>query len=342
MNIKKISRFIKKNVVYVVFSGITFIACIALALWSSSATSGDTVEIIRDAKVVIVEATVTEYLAGETVNTDGVTLVLEDGRVITDAAYTVEADLTTAGTKAVSVIYEENGEKHVGKYAVEVFVIRHFDLKSYPKVLIKSSRGYTFDGFTLWAELSGTPVTGRFSTTPDHPEWKNTVIIANDMYDIAVEENSSASVCTAKVKVGIRDLSFDFYGAAAGFDTSKVSSAVSMMDFTNKTENSEYQLTLFVNKKETNPNDGTNGASGYYVLKHTVGDSVTYKYYRFSYYIDGGWASHFTSDGFNEGICESFDVSSGAYPYTVRIDIDGNSLEFEGNGDAWRAAFVAV
>lgn len=342
MNTKKVLHFLKNNVVYVAFSGITFIACVAFAIWSGLAAGGSTVEIVRAAKAVIAETTVTEYLAGEKLNTDGVTLVLEDGRVITDAAYTAEADLTTAGTKAVSVVYEENGEKHVGKYAVEVFAVRHFDLRNYPKVLIKSSRGFTFDGFTLWAELSGTPVTNRFSTTPDHPEWKNTVIIANDMYDISFEDNDSGSVYTANVKVGIRNLSFDFYGATAGFDASKVASAVSMMEFTDKTENSEYQLTLFVNKKETDPNDGTDGASGYYVLKRTVGDSVTYNYYRFSYYIDGGWASHFTSEEFNEGISESFVLSSGSYPYTVRINIDGDSLEFEGNGEAWRAAFVAV
>lgn len=328
---------LKKYAVYIGFLAITLIASIILTVWSVKTPSTGTVEIIKTATAHINEGTIVEYLAGEQVDVEFVTLELEDGRVLTADEYTVEADLTTAGKKAVSLVYTENGVKHVGTYTVEVFLIRHFDLRSYPRVVVTSGGQPSLNGLILWAELSGIPTSGRFATTPEHPDWKNTVVIENGMYTVTIMPKTGTSISTAKLNVGARDVSFDFYEGVSGFDTSKVGNAVAVMPLTNQDENSSSRLTLFVNQKETNNADGTNGASGWYVLEKRVGDVVTYKYYNFSYWIDQGWGSHFTSVDFGQGLVETLAQDT----ITYSVEVDGETFIAK-DGNAWRAAFVAV
>ncbi|MBE7087149.1 MAG: hypothetical protein E7369_02465 [Clostridiales bacterium] len=332
MKTAEILGFLKKQIVYVVFLAITLIASIILFVWTFSGTGANSIEVVHDAEVLITESTVTEYLQGEELDGAGITLKLEDGRIVTD--FTLEADLSTAGTKGVSVIYEENGEKHIGTYAVEVFLIRHFDLRSYPKTVYKSHRGYIFDNVKIWAELSGDPKTDRFMLTAEHPEWKNTVVITNDMYEITVTESANTSVATAKIQVGARDVGFEFFVAEQGIDATKIDGVLAVLSFTNNDKESKSRLTLVLNNQEWNNADSPNGATGYYIYETREGLNVTYRYYQFKYYIDG-WTSHFKSADFNEGVTDEM-ASDGT---TVVTKLNGETFNSNTN---WRRAIVPM
>jgi hypothetical protein len=73
------------------------------------------------------------------------------------------------------------------------------------------------------------------------------------------------------------------------------------------------------------------------VLEKRVGDVVTYKYYNFSYWIDQGWSSHFTSADFGQGLVETLAQDT----ITYSVEVDGETFIAK-DGNAWRAAFVAV
>lgn len=325
-------EFVKKQAFYVVFLSITAVVCIVLGVWMFTDTNQATIEIVHNATVLTTEGTITEYLQGETLDTTGVTLQLEDGRVISE--FTTEADLSTAGIKGVSVIYEENGEKHVGKYQIEVFLIRHFDLQSYPKSAYKGRNGFAFDNIKLWAELSTAPKTGRFTTTVEHPDWKTTIVVTNDMYNISVEETAGSSIATAKIQVGVRDISFNFFVLESGFDTTKIQNAKAVLAFTNSDKDSENRLTLILETQEWDGTDSPNGATGYYVYEQRTGETVTYSYYRFKYYIDG-WTSYFTSADFGEGVLDAM-ATDGT---TVITQLNGETFYSD---TSWRKAIVPM
>ncbi len=333
--------FLKKYMVYAIFITISLGMAIGLFVWSAK-TEVMGLDVIHEATVITTESTVTEYVVGEKVITDGVTLKLDDGRIITAENYVVDADFTTAGKKAVTLTYEENGEKYAGKYPVDVLLIRHFDLRSYPAAMIADNGEYNVTGFTLWAELSGAPKTDRFSLTAEHPDWTTTVVIPNDMYTVSVDKPEDSDICTATVSVGSKKVSFKSLSVTSAFDMGKANGVVNVMPLTNNADGGTEQLYLMITQRETNNSD-SDGAKGIYVLKTASG----YSYYNFSYNIDAGWTSHFTSSNFNEGLTENTpEVKEGNWVYTVEISADrnptGRALSFTANGDAWRSAFVAV
>ena len=98
----------KRNIFYAVFILLTVLLTSGLLTWTFTETVGEEV-ILYDARLQIFDTVITEYIAGETVNTDGVKMFVGGEEV----EFTAEADLSTAGVKEVRLVYEDDLERKI-------------------------------------------------------------------------------------------------------------------------------------------------------------------------------------------------------------------------------------
>ena len=320
----------KRNIFYAVFILLTVLLTSGLFTWTFMETVGEEV-ILYDARLQILDTVITEYIAGETVNTDGVKMFVGGEEV----EFTAEADLSTAGIKEVRLVYEDDLGKHVANYPVNVYSIKHFDVRSFPRIIYKLRNGFVMEGLTVWAALSDDIYSERFMLTPENPNWYNTVLLTNDVYSLDYKEDEKTGIVTTTVKIGkYTDVSFKSYIAEGGFSIDRVGETISVMPLYNQDDGSSDRLTLFINSATicAAGSGRKMEASGVYVYERRSDSGTIYEYYDFSYWMDEGWGSHFVSPGIQETLAED----------TVNYYIDINGESFTAVGSEWRSAFIIV
>ncbi len=320
----------KKNIIYSVFIALTVLLGFIMFTWTLTEKHNGEV-ILYDTEVVMDDTAITEYIIGETVNTDGIKMYL-DGK---EVEFTAEADFSSAGIKEVKLTYEDENGKHVGNYPVNVYTVKHFDLRSFPASLYKTNKGYIMNGLTLWAALSDNIYSERFMLTPENPKWYNTVQLSNDVYKLDQKEDEKTGIVKTTVNFGsYSSVSFNSLVVGGGFDASRVNGAIKVMPLYNNDEENADRLTLFIKTATTNVS--TSGrkmeATGVYVYENHSGGNVSYEYIDFSYWMDDFYGSHFTSSGITETLADD----------TINYFAEYNGRTFTAKGAEWRAAFIVV
>lgn len=305
--------------------GVAHIACIAvllvsavlgisLGVWAQTDTSDAEIE-MREAQVLFGESARTEYLVGETVSGEGVSL--KAGKVeITDVE--INCDTSSAGIKRVEVGARDGNIYWRGYYAVTVFSVRHYDLKSVPDSFTVDDDGnVTASGIEIWVDLNAKP-----TEIPTVGDFETVVALPEALYTVTVERDETTD--------GAYDLAIAFGETKLNYFCIDIDGKMTTLDSRdrilelNNTSGGDEKLTLFVTKIEDNGNDGENGAEGFYVFTDANGNTATYK---FAFYLSG-YTSFFVSSKHNEGLSDRYadDGSEGFFAVVGGITFKAEKL----------------
>lgn len=297
----------------------TVILSSSLLTWSLLERNTNNDEQITIATVIDDHSARHEYLVQEEFDGTGLSLELENGKIITNDKLKYDYDFSSAGQKVVNIQYKEKSINYVGYYVVDVFKIRHIDIKN--KKITKDNDGnWNLSNMEVWAELSGAPT--EFIKPDQYSDLKDTVIILdNDKCEFSVENTDYSNAYFLNVKHG----SFTY------------KSQFRELAFSNASSTSD-SLALYVTENTNNfmaPNGSNNIlASGYYVL--TKGDG-TKKFYQFKYNLNG-WSSNFDSSSFNEGLVDKQGYQSDNDAYSVEVD----GLTFYASASDWHWSILGM
>lgn len=205
-----------KYIKMIIYAAIGAIALVLFSIGLSWAIGGgastEITEIISEGVTVHTTSdTITEYIAGEELNTDGVSLELadKDGKTVVPdmSECKFEADLSSAGVKPVVVSWQDGTVLYRGSYTVTVFGLRHLSVESSPDFKRYYAAGDTIETMNaekgdleVWAQLTGEPQSGRFSFP--NADWKDTVRLEADMFELSAPDLGTPGLHDAVVSAG--------------------------------------------------------------------------------------------------------------------------------------------
>lgn len=205
-----------KYIKMIIYAAIGAIALVLFSIGLSWAIGGgastEITEIISEGVTVHTTSdTITEYIAGEEVNTNGVSIELvdKDGKTVVPdmSECKVEADLSSAGIKPVVVSWQDGTVLYRGSYTVTVFGLRHLSVESSPEFKRYYAAGDTIETMNaekgdleVWAQLTGEPQSGRFSFP--NADWKDTVRLEADMFELSAPDLGTPGLHDAVVSAG--------------------------------------------------------------------------------------------------------------------------------------------
>lgn len=282
----------------------TIVLSTSLLLWANENNGNSELNIIQT-DVVLDNSVRQEYLVGETIDTNGVSLKVGND-LITDLK--INYDTSSAGVKKVEVSYLQNGNNYIGYYPITVLSIRHYDIRSYPSSFTTNEDGTTTpNGLVVWAELNAAP-----KEFPTVNNYATAIEIPSNMIETKLTINETNSSEYA-VELTIGSMKLNYYCVELLNSTIILNSEQRILSFSNN-NGTEERLTLYVTQIESNGNDGVNGALGYYLFEDALGNKELLD---FSFYLNG-YTSNFTSSSFNQGLVDSYDSSNEGYNVTYK------------------------
>lgn len=312
-----------KKVIYFFVGLLTLVLALVLMLWASKG-SGETVTLQATAQCT--DATRYEYLVGQTVDTSTVTMQLPNGEVLTNEQYETKADFSSAGLKVVKLSYTEGNTIYEASYGVEVFAVRHLDIRD--NTIEKDRHGeWDFSDLIIWAELSGP--SREFYKPEQFSGIDDTAIVLDEtLFTATVAETEHKDFYVATITCANRTVTYSF--------TPNPDALVQDMDrilsFVNESDTGE-KLTLYVQNNSNNfvaPNGSTTiDVSGTYILESATGEKIAE--YKFNYTING-WASEFKSVTNGEGLTDSMDNED--------MLVTVNGITFRAGKLAWHKAVL--
>lgn len=307
INFKEFFQKQWRNVIYAAVGLVSLILAIYLIVWAS-AGGGETVFITATAYTT--KETRMEYIVGETVDVSTVTMILPGGEELSSEDYTVTADFSSAGTKAVKLSYKDGNTVYEAAYGVEVFSVRHLDIRD--KTIEKDRQGnWDFSDLVIWAELSGP--SHEFEKPTQFSGIDDTAIILDErLFSITITDSEYEDFYNASIVCGNLTAGFSFTPNPDAL----VQDVNRILSFVNESGTGE-KLTLYVQTSSSNftPPNGTTtiDVTGTYVFESATGVKTQY---RFNYTING-WGSEFKSANNGEGLVDSMEDSSGDMLVTV-------------------------
>ncbi len=280
---KKLKHKNISAIVYAVFGLVTLAIFLPMFVWSFFGRESEDVEIL-DAEVVLSENARREYLVGQTLSTDGLSLNIgtrEKPELIDVSDCQVDADLTAAGNKKVTLTYALNRyTNYVGSYNIKVYFVRNLYAAVQPETVVVNADGSfsTDEGFELYAELDSAPgASSEFAgTTAEGKE--NVIRLDSSLYTTkAVESVSVEGYYAASVFCGNLAYSFNFFNSASR--TFLVRSEKSVVVYENENKSSSASLRLIVT--QTSPeyqSDCAGESAGYYVYTSADGRESVYDF----------------------------------------------------------------
>lgn len=286
---------------------ITGILIIALSVWAALGSNAGTNINYVEGELVIENTVRTEFLVGEEISTDGITLKV--GRK-TYAADEIEiaVDNTAAGDKMAEV-FHESGNNHYRAYLpVKYFAIRHLDIRQKPTGAILDEEGNPVgvQGMLIWAELSGLPQPASFEQ-PDEPGLDTVIILSETDYTVEVTQNDMnvyiVNIACGNVGASVYFVQLDeeiiyldspnFYYLEVNGERIIYDGPNRVLQFTNESE-TDATLTLYVTSWGVD--DGGNGrinvGGGVLVYEDTNGIQLL----ELNYYMSKeDWGSYFSS-----------------------------------------------
>ena len=313
-----------KKLVYGAFLVCTLALSIGLAVWANAGGKENTVYVSATAETS--PTTRLEYLVGETVDLTGVTMTLPDGKQLSKDEYTATADFSAAGLKAVQLSYTEGNTVYETAYAVEVFAVRHLDVRD--KTIDRNRDGsWDVSDLVIWAELSG--ASHEFEKPEQFSDIDDTAIVLDErLFQVEVTETQFEGFYQATITCGRLSASFSFTPDTDAL----VQDFNRILAFTNTSGGGE-KLTLYVQSNSNGfvpPNGSQNiEVRGTYVYDPANGEKPSK--YEFIYTLNG-WSSSFNSASVGQGLT---DEQSGD-----DMQVTVNGVTFSAVGSAWRKAVL--
>lgn len=317
----------KQTYIYGSFGLATVICFASLLTWAASGTAGKTL-IEKEGEITLSSEVRREYLVNETLDTMGLSFYVDDEEISLNNCK-IEYDFTSAGDKVVSVSYEEDKYIYRAYYDVEVFAVRHLDVRD-KTISLKRDGNWDFSNLVVWAELSGAPT--EFEKPDAFPDINDTVIILNEnQYTAEITETNIPEYYNVIIRAGHAAYPF-------GFTTGnypQVNSTDRIYQLTNASGTTE-TLTLFVTYSSSNfaPPTGVGqiNVTGTYVFRDIYGTRTDYG---FKYTLNG-WDSIFDSASYNQGLSDykGYEADWDAF----RVEVKG--LTFYAPGTSWHKAVL--
>lgn len=278
-----------KNIVYICLFIISIAFITGMFVWAANTPSED-ISII-DADVVLEKDARREYLVGEEISSEGISLEIDNINV---ADVQLSGDTSSAGLKKVEVSYQKDNIYYRGYFSIKVFAIRHYDVRNVPEVYEGDNGELLYRGIEIWVELNAQP--SEFVTVGNYD---TTIALPSFMYEVSIsrDETDSSEIL---LSINGKTQTWNYYYVVIGEQMVALNSKDRILEFSNQNGTGE-TLKLYVTQIEADGNDGENGALGYY--EFTAADGKV-SILRFSYYING-YESHFTSSSFGEGVTEA-------------------------------------
>jgi hypothetical protein len=315
--------FKKINVKFISYASIlivTIALLISLLTWASKGDIKNDINII-ETKVHLNQNVRQEYLVGETIDTNGISLEVE-GEQITD--FNVSCDTSCAGIKKVEISYLKEGNNYVGYYPITILGIRHYDIRSYPTGFSTDSNGKTIpQGLEIWVELSGAPK--EFETVNGY---ETAIKLPMNLVETTLTPNENNS-SEYSLELAIGSTKLNYYCVQLEDQLLMLNSQDRVLSFTNKDGGKE-KMTLYVTQIESNNGDGEVGAEGYYLFEDAQGKKELLS---FKYYLNG-WDSKFVSSSFNQGLNDYYDSSDEGY------NVSYKGIAFHSDKLSWHKAIL--
>lgn len=312
-------------IAYSALMAVTAALVISLCAWAAAGSGLQSAVNYIDGEVLL-DGVRSEYLVGETVAADGVTLKA-GGKTFSGGKIEISVDNLSAGDKMVEVTHREGGDCYRGYFPVRYFLIRHLDMRKTPTRVVTDADGkVSVEGMVLWAELSGVPTAFK---QPDEEGYDTVIILGEDNYDIKLGERDEYGGFTAQISCGSATAST--YLIDVGGEYVALDSPNRIMTFANES-GTDSTLTLYVTSYGATDGDRLNVAEGFYVYR---GGGETRRL-KFGYYLmNGTWASVFHSADFGEGLREERREAEGD---SLVVFFNGES--FRGSSEDWRRAIL--
>ncbi len=274
MTIKELWNNNRSTCIYSLFGIVTFIVFASLFIWSFFGGSATEVTVLA-AQVITTENTQDEYLVGQALNTEGLSLNIgteSNPEIIPLADCSVEADFSSAGNKKVTFTYSPNSyTNYVGVLNVKVYFVRSLSVINKPSsVTVADDGSFTTDeNFEIIAELNELPKDNQTFIPVEGKE--KTVKLTDDMYTTkAVASVSIDGYYDASLFCGNLIYDFSFYNGANR--TFIVDSEKSIVSFENTNGETASKMSLIVTDTAKSYQDTCTGTTtGYYVYTATDG-----------------------------------------------------------------------
>lgn len=277
-------------IVYSAIFLITSVLVLSLSIWAAGGTTLTSAVNYIDGEVTLEESVRNEYLVGEEISTEGITLQA-GGNTYSSEEIEISVDNASAGDKMVEVFHRDGGNYYRGYFPVKYFLIRHLDMRQSPTDIVFDDDGNIVgvEGMILWAELSSQPTS---FAQPDEPNLETVIILSEENYTLELEPQDENGGYTARINCGSIITSIYF----VEFDDEFVilESPNRIATFTNENGTGE-MLTLFITSRgmDDSANGKINVAEGFFVYR----DGNGIQKYQFDYYMSNvNWDSIFHSD----------------------------------------------
>lgn len=277
-------------ILYSALFAITAVLVVSLSVWAAGGTALTSAVNYIEGEVALEESVRNEYLVGEQISTDGITLQA-GGKTYSSEDIEISVDNTSAGDKMVEVFHRDGSDYYRGYFPVTYFMIRHLDMRQSPTDIVFDDDGNFIgvDGMILWAELSGQPTS---FAQPDEPNLETVIILSEENYTLELEPQDENGGYTAKINCG--SIITSIYFVEFNDEFVILESPNRIASFTNENGTGE-SLTLFITSRggDDSAHGRINVAEGFFIYR----DENGVQKYQFDYYMSNvNWDSIFHSD----------------------------------------------
>ena len=308
--------------------GVSLLASfVPLAVWAGSDASSLEEVVTKKAELKLTDSVRNEYIVEEEFDPSGISFVY-DGKEISVDGLKVNYNFASAGSTAVEFIKEEGNTQYRAILPVEVFRVRHFDLRNH-SVVINEDGSVDTSNLIVWAELDRPAYS--FPKPAEFPGDRQTVAILNEkQYKVDVSKTATPGIVDVRISCGATSTSFKHY-EDSDYDPER------MIFFTNQSSNAD-KLVLFVESNSNNfvfPQWETRvEASGKYEYQDSEGNKSRheFRYLKEAY----SWDSQFISHSVDASVNDYYDSATEGY----KVEINGTTF-FVGP-EEWHKAILGA
>ncbi len=332
-------KFLGKTLpVFYTYVGVLFVTLLSVILLLVWTISGDAERAltVRKATLVVNGTWQEEYLVGQQVNLDGVSLNIgteKKPKLIAMKDCTITADFISAGKNHIEISYKTNEyTMYSATRAVNVLQVRALEVEHYSSFITAHENSFTpsedFKGYAILASKPSTDAFGEVEKVENG--WK--VALKEDMFSSSCSKpDKTQNFYSATLYCGTLSHSFNFYNAAG--QSFIVTSSTDVVKYDNSNAGSTATLSLVVTDRSTNyQTDCTGSTKGYYIYTDIHGEERTLP---FAYTLEEK-DERLQSAEQTAGLTETVTGENEEMQYTVQFD--GNA--FGVNADVFQSAVV--
>lgn len=324
------TQFSLKYFIYAVIVLISVVLFAFLISWAAMDADSDNIEIV-ECKTIVADGVRREYIAGETVSPEGLSLKT-GSTTFTDC--TVSVDTSSAGLKRAVVSHAKGSKLYQGYFDITVYAVRHCEiagLDNSANLHVDGEGNLVCENEVIKLDLNAHPE----ELNVEDENMPKVVTLSPDMYvKTTTRDENNPERYTLEFDIGSLNVSYTCVKIGAKVLT--LGSSRRILELTNRNEGGSEKLTLYVTKITGLGGDGSDAAEGVYIFTDASGAAYAYN---FKYYAVG-WASYFDSASVNEDGFFDWYIGDETDPYVQGMGVNCRGVEFATGPKPWHRAVL--